>query len=694
MLNNLRSRIANFISPAKNSMSLPNQFLKWGNRGMAPKWTEVNISDIDQYTGYMYAAIRNRANKVAQLATENLLTVSKTSKNSKEELVHPYLESLEKSPSFTDYQFWYTVSTYLDLEGVYYLMVLRNQTTSKTGTIQEFKLLNPYNVRRVLNKETLKVEGYVESRNGFVRELPTHMIIPMRELNPFSEEYPFAMTDAAKESQFTIKTSGDYTRNTLQHNINAPGIISTDVILGDEDFANFQARVKNNVKGEPIFGNGKGAITWESMNVDLKNAALADVNELNRDTLLAVAGVSKTVLGIEQSGTTRDTARVQKDLLIEGQVVPRIQLIIDALNQDYRNNYTKEFESNGLNITIVNPTATDHDADLVETSVKQKRADLYTGLITSGFEADVAAKYVKGEIDIDELGEPTPPEPVEGEETSLPVGKKKQHLHDVKKNAKQINSLIKQHEGALQNGIVNMDAEIVAACITRIEHTKNAYEDQRDVLTKQQEEDFTDELVALFIGFYGLIFTLQGGESMRDRVGEFALPGKFLLDRKVNAYIKSISGKVSESHINTILDDVLETARAAALEGLGQKEIVALIKKKYNETIVETRAKTIARTETNRAFTRAQFEADRQFIEQNKLKKRAYKKWTTRSSNPCAYCEELASRGPIPFSEAFVDLGDDLSAGESSMLVDFEALEAGNAHPNCSCIYELVIKGE
>ena len=41
------------------------------------------------------------------------------------------------------------------------------------------------------------------------------MIIEMAELNPFDEDKPFAMTDAAKDSQFTIKTADDYTRADL-----------------------------------------------------------------------------------------------------------------------------------------------------------------------------------------------------------------------------------------------------------------------------------------------------------------------------------------------------------------------------------------------------------------------------------------------------------------------------------------------
>lgn len=183
---------------------------------------------------------------------------------------------------------------------------------------------------------------------------------------------------------------------------------------------------------------------------------------------------------------------------------------------------------------------------------------------------------------------------------------------------------------------------------------------------------------------------------MRGRVSKFALPGTFKIDRESRDYIKRISRKVSESHVDTVLDDILVTARKSALEGKSIAEIQRDIKKNYTDVISETRAKAIARTETNRAFTRAQFDADRQFIEQNDLQGRAFKQWVTRSDNPCPFCLALEAEGPKPFFTNFRDLGKTVDVTvkgkEKSLPVDFEALEAGNAHVNCACEYELIIK--
>lgn len=418
----LRERIRNFLVPsATNSQTanLANQFLRYGGRGkpMGPDWSQVMVSDRDLYSGYNYAAIRNRANRVAQLALENVVTdatkpIMEKARESRDEVTHPYLDFIDTSSSFSNYMFWYTISTYLDLEGVFYLFALRAVNGERVGNIQEFKLLNPYDVQPVFKESTLEIGGYVETRRGFQREIPKEMIIDMRDLNPFDWLEPLAMTDAAKDSQFTLKQAGDFVRHSLKNNIAAPGIISTGIVLDDPTFANFISRIRSQEKGEPLFANGPGAIDWKSMQVELNNAGIDKINSVNLDQLIAVTGVSKTTFGIEQSGVTRETSKTQSDLFVTNQIIPRLQTILDALNQDYKNKYANDYKRNEYSMTIDSPLGTDHDAELVDVDLRQKSYDLYNNLVNKGYDRDRAARYAIGEITLEELGEPTNP-PIE-----------------------------------------------------------------------------------------------------------------------------------------------------------------------------------------------------------------------------------------------------------------------------------------
>lgn len=412
---------------AKNSNSpLSREFFRSGskNKPLLQDWSQVEMSDQDMYTGYSYAAIKKRANRASALgkkflyteASKEVMAKAKEAKN-ETEIEHPYLTLIKESTEFTRRKFWHDISTYLDLEGVYYLMAVRavaekkdakeGELDVKVGAIQKLVMLNPYNVRRVVKKSDGTVGAYIESKNGRYREIPKEMIIEVRLLNPFNNDEAYSMTDAAKESQFTMKQAGDYTRHSIKGNINAPGAITTDVELDDNIFDNFVARIRNHSKGEPLYGNGAGSISYTSMQVDLDKAALDKINEIHRSILFAVSGTSKTTLGIEESGTTRDTSQVQKDNFTEDAVMPQIEDIIDALNLDYRKYYNEDWQKNKYEIILDNPLESDREAELKDIEIREAELNLRQSLIELGYETELAAKYAHGDISLEELGEPT-----------------------------------------------------------------------------------------------------------------------------------------------------------------------------------------------------------------------------------------------------------------------------------------------
>ncbi len=392
-------------------------FLRYGSkRPMFQDWSQVEISDKDMYTGYSYAAIKKRANRASALGKKFLYTeaspaVMDQAKEQDKGLEHPYLKLIRKSKDFTTRKFWHDISTYLDLEGVYYLMAVRavsqnRDGSPKVGAVQKFVMMNPYEVRRVLKGSTNELGGYVEAHDGMYREIPKEMVIEIRLLNPFNNDLPYSMTDAAKESQFTLKQAGDYTRHSIKGNINTPGAITTDVELEDNVFDNFISRINNHTKGEPLYGNGAGAIKWESMQIDLDKAALDKINEIHRSVLFAVSGTSKTTLGIEESGTTRDTSQVQKDNFTEDAVMPQVEDVIDALNLDYRR-YYPEWEKDEYNILLDNPLESDREAELKDIEIRESELNLRDALVAKGYDYEIASKYAHGDISLEELGEPT-----------------------------------------------------------------------------------------------------------------------------------------------------------------------------------------------------------------------------------------------------------------------------------------------
>ena len=391
----------------------PNSFLKYGSRRMNSSWSTPDITDEDFYTGYGFAVINKRANRSVVLGKKFLFTeakeeIVKKANDDGGRVTHPYLDLIRNSIDFSERDFWYNISTYLDLEGIYYLMAVRAVTSDgKVGNIQKFTMLNPYWVKPVVNSKGI-LGGYAESNPHLGnRVIAKEMIIPISLLNPFDETKTYSLADAARDSQFTLKQANDFARESIDGNLNSPGILSSAIELPDDQFENFVNRIKNHGRGEPLFGNGSGTISWTDMQTDLDKAALDKINSINRDVLLAVAGTSKTGVGVEESGTGREVSRTQKDDFTENAVMPQIENIIDSLNLDYRRFYDTEYKKNNYNITLDNPLETNKDAEQADVDIRDSQFVLLQALIAKGYSMDVASKYAKGLISITDLGEPT-----------------------------------------------------------------------------------------------------------------------------------------------------------------------------------------------------------------------------------------------------------------------------------------------
>lgn len=407
----LLDRITNIFSDGKTTNNnAANNFLRYGNKTnrLNPTWSGVTVAPEDSYRGYPYAAVQRKGNRVASIAKRNLYVdvtpelLQEYQKLGKDP-THPYLKLIQESTSFSTKKFWKTISVYLDLAGRYYLGVVRQPTNYGMSYIKKFVLLNPFEIRRVIDRNG-QVAGYVEYKaDGRKRNWQPHQIITFIEESPFDASQPWSMVDAAKPAIYTLNQSGDHTRQSLNGNLNAPGIITTDVILDDIDFENFKARIMAGTKGEPIFANGAGAVQWQDMQIDLNKAALLDINEINRDEFIAVAGASKTNLGIEQSGTTRETARVQDDNYIRDSIEPRVEDITDVLNLDYRTNYSKEFERTGYAIELRSALSKDYDSEMKATELRSSQAALAQDLVDKGYTLESAVSYATGKSDLEDL---------------------------------------------------------------------------------------------------------------------------------------------------------------------------------------------------------------------------------------------------------------------------------------------------
>lgn len=762
--NNITNTFRNIVSSftknsAERGLSDPYEFFRNGPRRMPATWSMAEISDKDFYTGYGFAVVNKRANRSVVLGKRYLFTDAKESviadANEKgERIVHPYLDLIRNSTDFSERDFWYHISTYLDLEGVYYLMAVRAVSPSgRVGHIQRFSMLNPYNVRAVTNPRG-EIGGYIERRNGLQREIPKEMIIPIRLFNPFDPDKPYSLADAARDAQFTMKQANDFAREAIDGNLNSPGILSSSIELPEDQFDNFVERVKYHGRGEPLFGNGSGALSWIDMQTDLDKAALDKINSISRDALLAVSGLSKTGVGVEESGTGREVSRTQKDDFTENAVMPQVENIIDALNLDYRRSYTDEYKKTEYNIALDNPLETDRDAERADVEIRREQFALMQETLNAGYSYEVASKYARGVLNITDLGMPkeeTPEEPETTEETpeepeETPDEPKEQSStaykgypipvlqylagYEVESSTEEGSVIHSTHELDINSPVrISEIKETENKLIAEIDNSTyielgkiSASTDKPAVLAKLNKR-YRNQLVAIKN-------KLDEAEILQEAVerAEDNLFDEYLKDSPdASRHIQELSLAFTVYYTALFPTYAAERARQTAKEldrPVRRVELTDRVRQSIQnfsfreaeshintilmdlenakalgkpleqafEEIKARRAPAIAENAAARVLSFSRYEADLQVLAHEGLLDKAYKELHSLTGEPCEFCKALIAKGPIPFVDNFVDKGTTISVDGKSMDFDYEDISAGNVHPNCNCAYRLVIE--
>jgi hypothetical protein len=145
--------------------------------------------------------------------------------------------------------------------------------------------------------------------------------------------------------------------------------------------------------------------------------------------------------------------------------------------------------------------------------------------------------------------------------------------------------------------------------------------------------------------------------------------------------------------MNTIkvdLDNALAIIKTMTTD---QSEIRGMLQAAFLD-IQRRRAALIAQNASSRIFALSQYEADLQLLTRHDLLKTAFKQLFSSTGDPCPFCRSIiiaTQEAPIPFTQAFADLGSSLTVDGKTMNFNYESIIAGNVHPNCRCYYKIIL---
>jgi hypothetical protein len=165
---------------------------------------------------------------------------------------------------------------------------------------------------------------------------------------------------------------------------------------------------------------------------------------------------------------------------------------------------------------------------------------------------------------------------------------------------------------------------------------------------------------------------------------------------EVKQRINEFATKEATSHMNTLKGDLENALAIIKAKNLAPDQLKEAFTQAYTQ-IRARRSETIANSAATKIFNISQYEADLQFLTRHNLVDQAYKVLFSLSGDPCPFCAQLiaeSTANPIPFTQNFADLGSSVEADGKVMRFDYEAIIAGNVHPNCRCAYKLVMQND
>lgn len=364
----------------------------------------------DLLSGYLFAALDLRKTVFAEFCEENIITTIK--KDHSFETIHPYLKLIEESKTSTEFEFWNDIMTDWDMKGEFYLFLLRrvvykkekdkdgNYVLEHLGKPVSIEVLDANTVKPLYRKNLKGVEilvGYEQWVDGSHRRVfAPEQIIHVRNKNPFHKNKAYSIFDIAKNYQYTMNKSSEFTTSAIVNNTNTPGILSTDQVLNDQEYDNLVAQINGHEAGKLIFTDGSGKLNYTAISQELDRSALPDVADVNRQVIFAVTGTSKTMLGIEESGTTRDTSQVQTEKFLQRVIRPMAKRVVSALNFDYRLRYQEQYEKDPIDLVLKGTV----DPETAEKTYKTQKLlfDSVTEMTYAGYTAESAEEFLKGNI--------------------------------------------------------------------------------------------------------------------------------------------------------------------------------------------------------------------------------------------------------------------------------------------------------
>lgn len=675
--------------------------------------------------GYVYAAVNAKAREVQNI---DFRLFEVNGDDHEEQTDHELLDLLDGvNPDMIGSELKYLTSAHLDLVGnCYWLLTDKNGNPVK-GDLDmpdAIYLLDPSKTKPIIDDTNfpLRIKGYKMRLGNRTYTFSPSSIVHFRLPDPMNPFEGRGIVQAGAEYIDNDNYAMEFNRKFFVNGARPAGFLQTEGVaeVQLESIKVGFTEVHGGIENMNKIGVLPKGVKWQPAGTSPKDMDFKNLSEDMRDRILALFGVSKTILGTAESDTNRATAETADYVFSKRVIRPHVELIVGFLNEKLVPRY-----GDNLYVSFIDPVPEDRGARTTEMqavvgnqpvlTVNEAR-DEFMGLgpveggdVLMAPTAMAAVGMPEGDGDVAPGAGKTYQKAIEAKVQKAANGKRVAYRPARTKLATRARA-----RSAMAQSLKDIIAEKLRKNLAgkKFEATKeqNAarWKEWHDY-TSQAEQDIAETVKKL------------NGEQEKEVLANLpAAVNKAINPADLFDVKKWIS--ITTDALTPIMENLFEHQAASAGSEVGKpfdfteatresvKRSVQLMSESYHKTTLEvletkindglqagepladitTRVRQIYEWSDNaRAPMVAKTES---FRTANDALKTAWKqsdvvhtiKWYTASGEPCVFCSSLDGT-VVGIDDNFYNNGDSITVGDQTMTLDYSDVGTPPLHPNCMC---------
>jgi HK97 family phage portal protein len=237
------------------------------------------------------------------------------------------------NPYFSKFRLIELTQMYLDLVGKGYWYIAKD----RAGRQAQIWPVSPLNMTVIPDKDNF-IKGYIYQAGAERVPLDPDEVIFFSYADPNNPYNGISPAHAAAVPLESDKYAATWNRNFFYNNAEPAGIVSFPEGVDEDDFEAWKEKWRDEYGG---LGNAKktafirgGQVTYTAIQISQKDMDFYNLRLSNRDEILAIYGVPKSILGIVED-VNRANAEASEYTYMKHTISPRLKRIQDTLNNEF-----------------------------------------------------------------------------------------------------------------------------------------------------------------------------------------------------------------------------------------------------------------------------------------------------------------------------------------------------------------------